>query len=222
MEEIKDEELDKILEEKQNEEKALEVRQETNYIQPKFEKTGFENKMEEVKLNVLKEAAIDDNKFVNTIKENLKKAAIKNTEIEQNKAELQNKQVESEQKKTDKEIQKTQHEIKEDKWNNREKWRRYFYNGVKPIMTFVGIEEPMSILLTVVFTIILFVPFLICKFWNGTIGALISGACDKDRTKTMKGFIWTILGITFLFGFICLIIIFLKSQGIDALSWLRN
>lgn len=222
MDEIKDEELDKILEGKENTETALEVRNENNFVQPKFEKTNFENKMEEVKLNVLKEASIDDDKFVDTIKENLKKAAIKNTEIEQNKAILQNKQVESEKKKTDKEIFKTEHEIKEDKWENREKWRQYTYNGVKPIMKFVGIDEPMSIFMTIVFTVLLFIPFLIAKFWNGTIGALIVGASDKDRSKAMKGFIWTVLAVTFLFGLICLIILFLKSQGIDALSLLRK
>lgn len=221
MSEIKDEELDKILEEKQNE-TALEVKHENNFIQPKFEQTQFENKMEEVKLNVLKEASIEDNKFVDTIKENLKKAAIKNTEIEQNKAELQNKQVESEKKKTDKEIQQTEHKIREDKWENREKWRRYVYNGVKPIMNFVGIDEPMSIFMTCIFTMLLFIPFLIAKFWNGTIGALINGACDKDRSKTMKGFIWTVLGIALMFGLICLIVLFLKTQGIDALSWIRK
>ena len=222
MDEIKDEELDKILEDKENTETALEVRNENNFVQPKFEKTNFENKMEEVKLNVLKEASIDDDKFVDTIKENLKKAAIKNTEIEQNKAILQNKQVESEKKKTDKEIFKTEHEIKEDKWENREKWRQYTYNGVKPIMKFVGIDEPMSIFMTIVFTTLLFIPFLIAKFWNGTIGALIVGASDKDRSKAMKGFIWTVLAVAFLFGLICLIILFLKSQGIDALSLLRK
>ncbi len=222
MDEIKDEELDKILEDKENTETALEVKNENNFVQPKFEKTNFENKMEEVKLNVLKEASVEDDKFVDTIKENLKKAAIKNTEIEQNKAILQNKQVESEKKKTDKEIFKTEHEIKEDKWENREKWRQYTYNGVKPIMKFVGIDEPMSIFMTIVFTVLLFIPFLIAKFWNGTIGALIVGASDKDRSKAMKGFIWTVLAIAFLFGLICLIILFLKSQGIDALSLLRK
>lgn len=222
MSEIKDEELDKLLEEKEKSETALEVKNENNFVQPKFEQTQFENKMEEVKLNVLKEASIEDNKFVDTIKENLKKAAIKNTEIEQNKAELQNKQVESEKKKTDKEIQQTEHKIREDKWENREKWRRYVYNGVKPIMNFVGIDEPMSILMTCIFTILLFIPFLIAKFWNGTIGALILGACDKDRSKAMKGFIWTVLAIALLFGLICLVVLFLKTQGIDALSWIRK
>lgn len=223
MDEIKDEELDAIIEEKKKEEeiKLDIVEAQQNFIQPKFEKTEFENKMEEVKLNVLQQASIEDDKFVNTIKQNLKEAAIKNTEVEQNKAELQNKQVESEKKKTDKEIQKTEHEIKEDKWENRERWRQYVYNGVKPIMKFVGIDDPMSIILMIVFTIGLIIPFFIAKLWNGTIGALIHGACDKDRSKTMKGFIWTILGISLVLGVLMLITLFLKSQGIDILSFLR-
>lgn len=221
MDEIKDEELDKIIEEKESSNNLPEVNQQENFVQPKFEKTIFENKMEDVKINVLKQASEEDKKFVDTIKQNLKQAAITNTEVEQNKADLQNKQVESEKKKTEKEIKQTENAIKEDKWQNREKWRLYIYNGFKPLMTFVNINEPMGIIPMFIFAIILFVPFLIAKLWNATIGALITGASDGNRSKAMKGFIWTILGLALLFGLLCLICLFLKSQGIDALSWLR-
>lgn len=226
MEDITDEELDKLIAEKESKqeihsENLPEIKPSNNFVQAKFENSAFENKMEDVKLNVLKQASTEDNKFVNTIKENLKEAAIKNTEVEQNKADLKNEQVKSEKKKVEKEQKQTEHEIAENKWNNREKWREFVYNGVKPIMKFVGIDDPMSIILTVIYTIILFIPFLVAKLWNGTVGALIHGACDKDRSKTMKGFIWTILGIGLLFGLFCAIYLFLHSQGIDILSWMR-
>lgn len=194
---------------------------ESQYVQPKFEKTAFAEKMEDVKINVLKEAALNDDKFVETVKTNLKKAAVAQTEIEHDKAQLEKQQVESESKKESKKQQKIENEIKEDKWDNRQKWRKFVFDGVKPILNFVGITDPMNIFLTIVFTVILFVPFLVAKLWNGTIGALLLGACDKDRSKSMKGLIWTILVLVILIALFILVYLFLKSQGIDLLVKLR-
>ena len=224
MEEITDEELDKMIAEKEAEktektEKTQEVVvAQPNFVQPKFEQTQFAKNMEEVKLNVLKEASVEDTKFVETIKKNLKEAATTNTEVEKEKANLEKEQVKSEGKKIEKEQVKTSNEIAEEKWNNRQKWRQFIYDGVKPIMTFVGITDPMNCFLTIFFTVILIIPFFVAKLWNATIGALLLGACDKDRSNSIKGLFWTILVVMLLCLLLAAGYLFLKSQGIDLLS----
>lgn len=186
-----------------------------------FQKSVFAEKMEDVKVNVLNEASIEDKKFVDTIKSNLKKTATKITEVEHEKAAYEEQQIKSESEKLSREQAKNKQGMSEDKWANREKLRQYVYNGVKPVMTFVGIDEPMSVVLTVFLTFVLIIPFLLAKLWNGTIGLLIVGASDKDRSKAMKGMLWTILVLIVLGLLFIGIYLFLKSQGIDILLKLK-
>ena len=225
--EIKDDELDLLLEKKVAErEKQNAIPTELSIAENKMNdiiaqtstRSDFAKKMDEVKINVLQDASLEDKEFVNTIKQNLKKASITHTEVEKDKAELEKQQVKSDSEKLTKAQQKNKHEIEEDKWLNKQKYRQYVYDGVKPIMKFVKIEEPMSITLMILFSILLIIPYFINKLWSGTIGALIFGACDNDRSKVMKGFLWTLVVIIVLALLFIGIYFFLKTQGIDILA----
>lgn len=174
----------------------------------------FAKRMDDVKVQVLENASNEDEKFVKTVKENLKDAAVKHTEVEQKKAEFVKQKVQYEQEKLETKQKENVHQQQEDKWANRQKRRQYHYDGVKPIMQFVGIETPMNLLLLYFLTLVLVWFFLISKLLKGTIGALIAGASDADRPKAVKGFLWTLLAIFTVIIIAMAVYLFLRWQGI--------
>lgn len=107
----------------------------------------FAKRMDDVKVQVLETASNEDKNFVDTVKANLKDAAVKHTEVEQKKAEYVKQKVQFEQEKLETKQKENVHQQQEDKWSNRQKRRQYHYDGVKPIMQFVGIETPMNLFL---------------------------------------------------------------------------
>lgn len=211
-------ELEKQLLEKKNSfSSATDENMETQ-LEQTVERTQFSKQMDEVKQQVLATASQEDQRFVNTIVENVKDAAVTYTQVEQAKAEYERQKVEYESEKLDTRQQANAHQAAEDKWLNRQKRREYHYNGVKPIMLFVGITEPMNLAFLYFFAIVLIIPFFIAKLFRGTIGALLCGAEDANRSKAAKGFIWTIIAIVIVLIILCLIYLFLRWQGIDILA----
>ena len=174
----------------------------------------FSSQMDEVKVAVLKDASENDKQFVDTVKENLKSAAIEHTEVEKEKAKYAKQTVEYEQEKLATKQTKNANEQAEDIWDNKQKRRKFHYDGVKPIMEFVGIKEPMNLFMLYGLTIVLLPFFLMAKLWRGTIGALIAGAEDTDRPKAVKGFLWTLLGLIAVLAIALLIYFFLKWQNL--------
>lgn len=175
---------------------------------------SFTERMDDVKLKILQDASISDERFVKTIKDNVKEAAVVNTEVEREREAFAKQSVQYEREKLSTKQQKNTIEATEDKWANREKRREFHYNGVKPIMEFVGISKPMNLLLLYFLTAVLIWFFLLAKLWRGTIGALIAGAEDANRPKTVKGLLWTLLAIIAVGIFSALAYLFLKWQGI--------
>ena len=175
---------------------------------------SFTDRMDDVKLKILQDASASDEKFVKTIKDNVKEAAVVNTEVEREREAFAKQSVQYEREKLSTKQQKNTIEATEDKWANREKRREFHYNGVKPIMEFVGISKPMNLALLYFLSFILVWFFLLSKLWRGTIGALIAGAEDANRPKTVKGFLWTLLGLVALGVLAALVYLFLKWQGI--------
>lgn len=174
----------------------------------------FAKRMDDVKVQVLENASNEDEKFVKTVKENLKDAAVKHTEVEQKKAEFVKQKVQYEQEKLETKQKENVHQQQEDKWANRQKRRQYHYDGVKPIMQFVGIETPMNLLLLYFLTLVLVWFFLIGKLLKGTIGALLAGASDANRPKAVKGFLWTLLAFIAVIIIAMVVYLFLRWQGI--------
>ena len=89
--EIKDDELDLLLEKKVAErdkqksistELAIAENKMNEVITKTSTRSDFAKKMDDVKITVLQEASSEDKDFVNTIKQNLKKASITHTEVE--------------------------------------------------------------------------------------------------------------------------------------------
>ena len=183
--------------------------------------TAFSKKMDEVKENVLVNASTSDDKFVDTVKKNVKEAAVKLTEVEKQKAEHQEHLVQYEDEKLDTKRKKNVHEQASDKWDNKRKARQFHYDGVKPIMEFVNITEPMNIFILYFLVIILSPVFLLSKLIKGTFGALLTGASDKERSKTAKGFLWTLLCLFALLTLFVLVCLFLKSQGLDIFAKIK-
>lgn len=174
----------------------------------------FGNAMDKVKLNVLAEASVEDEKFVDKVKQTLKSAAVKHTEVEEKKADFEKQKVDYASEVLSTAQQQNEHKAIEDKWANRERKRVYHYNGVKPIMNFVGITEPLNLFLLYLLTAILSPFFLLSKLLKGTVGAVIAGASNDDRPKAIKGFLWTLIAIVAVLLVAAVIYLFLKWQGL--------
>ena len=198
-------ELDEIINRKLEEKKApiqnapapeqpkqavTEARQVQNVTAP----TAFSQAVEGVKMSMLNEAQ-NDERFSKDVTEQIKAATVKLAEVEKDKAELEQKNIQYEQELKDKQRQLNEFEKQQNYWKNRQDRRQYHYDGVKPIMEFVGIRSPMNLVLLYFLTCVITPFFLLAKLFKGTIGALIAGAEDSNRPKAMKGFIWTILGL---------------------------
>lgn len=178
------------------------------------EQTGFNEAVDKAKLNILEDAAVNDEKFVTEVKSNVKDATLKLMEVEKEKAELEKQNVLYHQELKDKERQINEYEQKENYWDNRQKRREYHFNGVKPIMNFVGIKEPMNLFVLYFLTVVLVPFFLLAKLLKGTFGVLIAGASDGDRPKMVRGVLWTLLAISICCVIAAVIFLFLKWQHI--------
>ena len=157
--------------------------------------TEFSKTLDKSNINILQDAAVTDQKFIDDLKREIKEAALRNAQNEKEKQELekQNTEYARELLETQQQLNKLQQV--QDKWENKEKRRQFHYNGVKPIMEFVGIKTPMNLFCLYFLTIVLVPFYLVNKFFRGTVGAIIFGAEDANHSKTMKGFLWTLLGI---------------------------
>lgn len=217
---IEDKELDSISAVeamKENSENAVIIK-DVQPLDSPFADTSFSKKMDNVKENVLVDASTTDDNFVNTVKKNVKEAAIKYTEVEKEKANLKSQQIELEQNKLTTEQNKETHKQNADKWDDKRKKRQFHYDGVKPIMDFVNITEPMNLILLYFLAVILTPLFVLSKLCKGSFGALLTGASDKDRSRAAKGFLWTLLCLFSLLVVVCIVLLFLKTQGVDLLA----
>lgn len=208
-----DEELESLIEQRQ----STAPQQVGNVTAP----SDFTRKIDETKVAIVEDAAAHDVTFVKKFTDELTKASLELAEVERKKAELEQQNVKYAQELLETQQKLNIHIQNENAWTNREKKREYHYNGVKPIMEFVGIKSPMNLVILYLLTIVLMVPYLLSKLWRGTIGALIAGASDENRSKTAKGFIWTVLAIFTLLVVVCLVYLFLKWQGLDLLKYIK-
>jgi len=176
------------------------------------EDNGFSKAVDKANLDVLYEAKQNDKKFIEDVREELKKATLKIAEGEKEKAIYKKQCVEYHQELLDTQQKLNKQVQNKNVWEDKEKSRLFHYNGVKPIMEFVGIKSPMQLLVLYLLVVVLMPFFLLSKFCKGTIGVLIAGASDGDRPTAVKGFLWTVLGA---FGLIAL-----GTTVIILLNWL--
>lgn len=222
---IEDKELDALSAAESVKEKSMTAvvnYEETNSIAPDVViETQFSKTMDVVKENVLNNAATEDQQFIDTVRKNVKEAAVTLTNVEKKKAEYQEHEVEAKDEELDTKRKKNQHVQDEDVWENKKKKRQYHYDGVKDIMEFVGIKNPMN-LFFLYFLSAVFTPlFLLGKICKCTFGNLLTGANDKDRGKAARGFLWTLLCLFSVIVVICIILLFLKTQGIDVFAKIK-
>jgi len=176
--------------------------------------TSFTRKMDEVKENILKQASESDERFKNEVTKNIKEAAVAHTENEKKRADLTGQTITFESEKLETEQKRNIATQEEDKWKHKREKRQYHYDGVKAIMRFVGIEDPMNLFLLYTLTIFILPFYLLNKLWRGSIGAILTGAQDENRSKSVRGFLWTILALLVIIAILIGVYFFLKSQGV--------
>lgn len=190
-------------------------------LKPVNAPTAFTQAVDQAKIATITEVAATDKRFVREFTDNVTDAALVSAQVEQERQRLEKQAVEYEQELLETRQQLNKLEQQTTKWEKRQKRRQFFYDGVKPIMMFVDIKEPMNILLTLLFTIILCPFFLLSKLGKGTIGNLLSGATDANRPKAVKNFIWTMLGLlvaVIVIAIIFVVFLVLKHYGIINLT----
>lgn len=193
----------------------------TPQLRPINAPSAFTEVVDKAKIAVVQQAAATDKRFSNEFTNQVTDAALESAKVEQEKQKLERQLIEYEQELLETKQQLNKLEQQANKWETRQKRRQFFYDGVKPIMEFVRIKEPMNILLMFLMTVIILPFFLIDKFLQGTVGNLLSGATDDSRPKAVKNFIWTMLGIlvaVIVIAVIFVVFLVLKHYGIINLT----
>lgn len=155
--------------------------------------TKFSDVVDDAKINIIKEASANDEKFVADLKNKLKEAATEAAELEKDKQTLERKNLELEENYIKTKTELEQQTQSQNKWTNKEKAREYHYNGLKDIMLFLHINNPMCIPLMYIFAVIGSPLYLVWTLILSPIGTLICGTKDNERPKSVKGAIYTIL-----------------------------
>lgn len=173
----------------------LEKKAEVLKVEDVVAKNAFSEAIDSAKIRVVEDASVNDKNFNKNFTDKLLDASLKLAEVEKEKAELEKQNIEYHQ-----ELLSTQQKLNEqlqdeNAWINKEKRREYHFNGVKPILGFVGITSPMNLVILYVLVAILIPFYLVNKLVSGTIGVLISGASDSNRPKAVKGFLFTLLAV---------------------------
>jgi hypothetical protein len=109
---------------------------------------------------------------------------------------------------------KTENETKnlsfEDKWEISQKKRQYHYDGVKPIMMSADIKEPLNLILLYFLTIFLVWYFLAKKLIQATVIKLVEVIENRNTSKPIRIFAWTILITIVLLTVLAIIILITK------------
>lgn len=163
-------------------------------VAPVLRQDAFQDRMNDVKMQLLDDAQ-EKEEFKQKVQTELKEALLKAAQLEKEKQELEKQAIKYRQELLDTKQKENKHTQAEDKWINKQKRRQFHYDGVKDIMIFIGIKQPMNLLLLYFLTLISLPVYLLSKLVKGTIGNLLTGADAEDRSKGVKAFIWTLLAI---------------------------
>ena len=158
--------------------------------------TTFSQVVDEAKVSTVQQAAVEDKKFVEDFKKELKEATLKSAQLEKEKQELEKQNIELEQSYIRTKNELEEQKQKSNKWDNKEKERTYHYNGLKNIMEFIHITSPMNIYLMYILAILVAPVYLIWTLILCPLGTLICGSPESDRPKLVKGAIYTLLIVT--------------------------
>lgn len=155
--------------------------------------TAFTEMMDEAKQHIMKEASAEDEKFIQALKNEIKEAGLKSAQLEKEKQELEIENIALEQNyiQTKNELESQKQKV--NKWENKQKAREYHYNGLKDIMEFIHINNPMCIPLMYLFAFIISPIYILWTVLLCPLGTLIAGTKDNNRPQFVKGAIYTIL-----------------------------
>lgn len=177
--------------------------------------TAFTNAIDTAKIETIKRASAEDDKFNEDFKAELKQAVLKSAQLEKEKQELEKKNIELQQNyiKTKNELETQTQSV--NKWENKQKARQYHYDGLKDIMLFLHINNPMCIPLMYIFAILASPIYLVWTLILAPLGTLIAGTKDQERPKLVKGAIYTILCV----ALVAIIVLLFYAVGHFWFKW---
>jgi len=162
-------------------------------IQNLTQPTEFSQAIDQAKIHTIKTASAEDQKFNEDFKNQLKEAVLKSAELEKEKQELEKQNIELQQDYIFTKQQLESQTQAVNKWNNKRERRQYHYDGLKDIMEFLHIDNPMCIWLMYLFALIASPIYLLKVLIISPIATLIGGTKTGNRPKLVKGAIYTVL-----------------------------
>jgi hypothetical protein len=173
-----------------------EIKQKIQVIEPEIivtnlpteqPKTTFADAAEKIKIGLLENAQENDINFQADIQNELKDALVEISKLEKQKAELEKQKLETQQK-FNTYVQQS------DAWTDKQNRREFHFNGVKPVMEYVGIRTPMCLVFLYLLTVIITPFFLISKLLKSTVGILINEAANTEK-NSVRIFLWSVVGL---------------------------
>lgn len=165
--------------------------------------TAFTDTVDKAKITTIQQASLEDKQFNEDFKAELKEAVLKSAQLEKEKQELEKKNIELQQNyiKTKNDLETQTQSV--NKWENKQKSREYHYNGLKDIMLFIHIENPMCIPLMYFFAILVSPIYLLWTLILSPLKTLVCGTKEENRPKYIKNAVYTILcvGLAVMIGF---------------------
>lgn len=165
-------------------------------------KTTFRDAAEKIKIGLLENAQENDINFQADIQTELKSAMTEISKLEKQNAELESQKIATQQKLNDY-VQQT------NAWTNKQQRREFHFNGVKPVMEYVGIHTPMCLVFLYILTVIITPFFLVSKLLKSTVGLIINEAATTEK-NSVRIFLWGIVALITTVILAAIIIFFIK------------
>jgi len=150
-------------------------------------KMTFRDAAEKIKTDLLNEAQENDINFQADIQTELKAAMTEISKLEKQNAELESQKIATQQKLND-------YVQQANAWTNKQQRREFHFNGVKPVMEYVGIHTPMCLVFLYILTVIITPFFLVSKLLKSTVGILITEAATTEK-NSVRIFLWSVVGL---------------------------
>ena len=165
-------------------------------------KMTFRDAAEKIKTDLLNEAQENDINFQADIQTELKAAMTEISKLEKQNAELESQKIATQQKLND-------YVQQANAWTNKQQRREFHFNGVKPVMEYVGIHTPMCLVFLYILTVIITPFFLVSKLLKSTVGLIINEAATTEK-NSVRIFLWGIVALITTVILAAIIIFFIK------------
>lgn len=153
--------------------------------------SNFTEALEQAKVNVAKQVTVEGSDTAEKVKDVIADTVVASTKLEQKRVDIESDKIELQKDLLSTRKMQERYAKRQAKYEHLRQKRTYHFEGLKTILTRVGISEPTNIYL-MYFIAVVILPFaLLGMLFKGTIGNLLSGLNPDERAKRVKAFLIT-------------------------------